>query len=316
MRKALHCIGITLILFIFTLPGTNSVQAQKLYQATFGNPHDPVVVFLHGGPGYNSASFEIGAAEKLAQRGFYVITYDRRGAGRSKVKKAKYTFEEAEKDLKKVMKKNKVSKANLIGHSFGGALAIRFAEDYPEMVDNIVLVGAPLDYPATFKTILTTCRRYYTAMQDSSNLRYIDLLDTMDTGQLDYAVYCFAHAMACKLYQTEKPTPEAMAIYQGMRDHPQSKWVTVSKRNPVKGFYDAHQYTTMDLSNDLKKIVKTISVHGIYGAEDGLFDDAALQGIRDIIGEEHFHKVSGASHTVFLDQQKAFLDLVEGVGRN
>jgi proline iminopeptidase len=300
------------VMFLF---GSGQANAQKLYRQTFGVATDPAVVFLHGGPGYNSASFELGAAKELAERGFYVIVYDRRGAGRSKVKKAKYTFDEAEKDLKKVMKKSKVKKADLIGHSFGGAVAIRFAEDYPEMVDDIVLVGAPLDYPGTFLTIRTACRRYYTAMRDTSNLKYIDMLDSMDTGLLDYAVYCFAHAMSCKLYQTEKPSTEAMSIYKDMMTDPQAKWVTVSKRNPVKGFYDAHRYITLDFTDELKELVKTVNVYGIYGAEDGLFDAASLLEISQIIGTDHFRKVSGSSHTVFIDQRGQFLDLMVELAR-
>ncbi len=39
--------------------------------------------FLHGDPGYNYASFEISTAPLLAEQGYYVIAYDRRGEGRS-----------------------------------------------------------------------------------------------------------------------------------------------------------------------------------------------------------------------------------------
>lgn len=301
---------LTILLSLAFLLNASGLDAQKLYRTTFGNPSDEAVVFLHGGPGYNSTSFELGAAKELAARGFYVVVYDRRGTVRSRVKKAKYTFAEAEKDLKKVLKKSKVRHANLIGHSFGGALAIRFAEDYPDMVDDIVLVGAPLDYPGTFVTIRNACRRYYTAKRDTANLKYMDMLDEMDTGELEYAVYCFAHAMGCKLYQTQKPSTESMAIYKSMMGDPQAKYATVSKRKPVKGFYDAHQYTTLDFSDELKSLVKTVSVHGMYGVEDGLFDPEALLEIGDIIGEAHLHKVSGASHSVFIDQREEFLDLM------
>jgi hypothetical protein len=32
-----------------------------------------------GGPGYNCAGFEVSTAQELANNGFYVIVYDRRG---------------------------------------------------------------------------------------------------------------------------------------------------------------------------------------------------------------------------------------------
>src|SRR4051812_4748584 len=54
-----------------------------LFYKTFGSPQNPPVIFLHGGPGANGYAYEVGPADALAQRGYYVITYDRRGCGRS-----------------------------------------------------------------------------------------------------------------------------------------------------------------------------------------------------------------------------------------
>lgn len=58
--------------------------AAEIYSAAYGKASDPAVIFLHGGPGYNSLDFEVTTAQKLADQGFYVIVYDRRGEGRSR----------------------------------------------------------------------------------------------------------------------------------------------------------------------------------------------------------------------------------------
>ncbi len=79
-----------LLLFILLSSGVN---AQELYTRSFGNPASTPVIFLHGGPGYNSVPFEVTTAEKLSQNGFYVIIYDRRGEGRSKDTAARFTFQ-------------------------------------------------------------------------------------------------------------------------------------------------------------------------------------------------------------------------------
>lgn len=34
-----------------------------MYVNTFGNSKDPAIIFIHGGPGYNSQDFEITTAE-------------------------------------------------------------------------------------------------------------------------------------------------------------------------------------------------------------------------------------------------------------
>ncbi|MEM0995962.1 MAG: alpha/beta hydrolase [Bacteroidota bacterium] len=304
----------TLLVLLVFLSGAAGF-GQKLYQKSFGQAGDPAIVFLHGGPGYNSASFEVAAAAALAEKGYHVIVYDRRKTARSPVKKAKFTFREAEKDLKKVMKRAKVKKASLIGHSFGGALAIRFAGDHPKKVANILLVGAPLDYPATFVTIRNACRKHYTTEGDTTNLRYMTLLDTMDNARLDYAVYCFAHAMSCGLYQPSVLSPEAKRIYGDMASDPQARITMDSRQKPVKGFYNAHQYTTLNFTEDLKAILPSVPVFGIYGAEDGLFDDAAREDLSVLLGKKDFRVVDAASHSVFIDQRAYFIELLNGFFR-
>ena len=309
-QKQLFSLGWMLSLVL--LASTLHAKATQLYMKAWGNPADPAVVFLHGGPGYNSATFELSTAAKLASLHYYVIAYDQRGAARSKDVKAKYTFSSYCKDLLSVYKHFKVKHATLIGHSFGGALALHFAASYPDKVDAIALVSAPVRFPATFDAIRAHCREVYTA-KNSPDLRYIDLLDTMDHSRLDYATYCFSHAMACGLYSTKNPTPEAKEIAQAMLQQPEAKYLLESTIPPVKGFYNAHRYTTQDYSPLLKTVMARTPLIGIYGDEDGLFDAPALTELEGWIGKDRFHVVQGASHSVFIDQQAQFLALIQGL---
>jgi len=101
---------------------TTSIYAQTIYSKTYGHPNDEPLIYLHGGPGYNVIAFEVSTAQNLADAGFYVIVYDRRGEGRSKDDSAKFTVEELFADLNAIYDKFDVKKANLIGYSFGGIL--------------------------------------------------------------------------------------------------------------------------------------------------------------------------------------------------
>ena len=67
--------------------------------------------------------FEGTTAQKLAEKGFYVIAYDRRGEGRSADPEAKFTYDEAFQDLNAIYKKYNLKKATLLAHSFGGLVA-------------------------------------------------------------------------------------------------------------------------------------------------------------------------------------------------
>ena len=289
------------------------LYAQHLYHAAYGEPTDPAVIFLHGGPGYNSASFELGAAPALAEQGYYVITYDRRGCARTTGFYAAYTFDEAIADLADVMDTYDVDRATLMGHSFGGAVATRFAQVHPRRVERIILVGAPLNYPTTFETIRRACREYYASKQDTTNLQYMDLLDAMDPATLNYAIYCFAHAMSCGLYQPAVADSLAKVIYLGLQADPQSKYLAISTQGPVQGFYKAHQYTTMDITSDVNALTASIPVYGIYGLEDGLFDHASRTAIAKTIGTDHMFVVKGASHSVFIDKQIEFFEAMNQI---
>lgn len=68
------------VLFFFTCL---QVSAQQLYSKAYGDPKNPAIIYLHGGPRGNATLFEGTTANALAERGFYVIVYDRRGEGRS-----------------------------------------------------------------------------------------------------------------------------------------------------------------------------------------------------------------------------------------
>jgi proline iminopeptidase len=72
-----------IILLLVLSVGIQQNFAQELYSRAFGNAKDTPILFLHGGPGYNCAGFEVSTAQELANNGFYVIVYDRRGEGRS-----------------------------------------------------------------------------------------------------------------------------------------------------------------------------------------------------------------------------------------
>jgi proline iminopeptidase len=102
-----------------------------------------VLIALHGGPGMSSAYLR--DLEQLAGPDLAVVTYDQRGAGRSTSppdNPASYTFEKYVQDLEAVRAQIGVERVHLLGHSWGGLLAMRYAVAYPEQVRSIVLMGS------------------------------------------------------------------------------------------------------------------------------------------------------------------------------
>jgi proline iminopeptidase len=297
---------------IFVL-ATMFANGQSIYTKTFGSSKDKPIIFLHGGPGYNCVNFEATSAQQLADKGFFVIVYDRRGEGRSKEANAKFTFKETFDDLNSIYQKLSLTKATLIGHSFGGVVATLFAEANPKKVQSIILVGAPVSLQSTFKNILSKSKSIYQTKKDSVNLNYISMLENMDTASIEYSSYCFGHAMQNGFYTPENPSAEAKNIYSKFRtDTLLTKYASQMSYEAPQGFWQNEKYTTIDLTKNLQALQKqNIKIYGLYGKDDGLYSAQQVTDLKNLIGSSNLKYFDNCSHNVFIDQQTQFIDAIK-----
>lgn len=114
------------------------INGSLFHLATFGDPRNPLVIALHGGPGTDYRSM-LTLSELQDQ--FYIIFYDQRGTGLSeRVSKSDLTLEKYIDDLDYIVDLyGRGRKANLIGHSFGGQLAVAYVQRFPDKVSRLVL---------------------------------------------------------------------------------------------------------------------------------------------------------------------------------
>lgn len=123
------------------------VNDVRLWYKAAGQAEGTPLLFLHGGPGYNSYSFEAQAGKALESR-LKMIYLDQRGSGRSERPwTGAYTIAAMVEDIEGLRKQLGVPKLALMGHSFGGALALEYAAAYPQHVAKLVLVSAASSIP-------------------------------------------------------------------------------------------------------------------------------------------------------------------------
>jgi len=301
---------LTLVAIYFT---SFALNGQTLYTKTFGNPKDKPVLFLHGGPGYNSVNFEQSTALKLSENGFYVIVYDRRGEGRSIDTNAKFTFQQTFDDINSILSKQKISKITLLGHSFGGVVATLFAEKYPKKINSIILIGAPVAIQETFKTIIKSSKLLYESKGDKTNLGYIGMLEKMDQSSIEYSSYCFGHAIQNGFYSPKQMTAEAKGIYTNLKnDTLVKKFASQMTYEAPQGFWTNEKYTNIDMTANIRNVLKMkLPIYGVYGKDDGLYSLEQIESLKKLIGIENVKYLDNCSHNVFSDQQSVFIQLLK-----
>jgi proline iminopeptidase len=111
-----------------------------LHYRTMGK--GPAVLLLSGGPGFD-VDYMLPVAEKLADS-FTCVLLEQRGTGRSRAAKfdpAAMTLRNVVEDLEALRVHLKLESLTLVGHSWGGMLAMAYAAAHPERVGRMLLVG-------------------------------------------------------------------------------------------------------------------------------------------------------------------------------
>lgn len=180
----------------------------KTWYAIYGDLQSgktPLIV-LHGGPGYPHHHLQ--NLSELAQNGYAVILYDQLGCGKSDRPDDPelWTIQLFIDELNALRKELDLSEVNILGHSWGGTLALEYMFTKPQGVNKLVLSSPLVD------TSLW--------VEECDKLK--DLLpkgvaETMRQHENDGTTHMQAYADAYQVFQDNflcrvKPQPEMMRL--------------------------------------------------------------------------------------------------------
>jgi pimeloyl-ACP methyl ester carboxylesterase len=142
---------------------THRVRGVDYYINEWGDPADPLIVFLHGW-GDAGATFQF-VVDRLAPR-WHVIAPDWRGFGRTHNRARCYWFPDYLADLDDLLSKySPAEPVRLVGHSMGGNIGGLYAGAMPERVRAFVNVEgfglhdtSPYEAPAHYREWLQRLR--------------------------------------------------------------------------------------------------------------------------------------------------------------
>lgn len=285
------------------------LHAQTIYSKAYGNEQNPAVIFIHGGPSGNATLFEGTTAQKLADKGFYVIVYDRRGEGRSKDENATMTFKESFEDLNQLYNTYHIRKAHILAHSFGGIIGTLFTHKFPEKVRTLTLAGALFTQQETYDHILKQAKEHF--KNDTAQLQEISEIENLDKNSAAYRKRCYETASKMNFFNMPTPTPESKSLREEYEAGEFYKNNIRNHNSPIK-FYQNEPLNNLDNTAVLKEIKrKNVPIFAIYGKNDGIFSEKQLNHLKNIVGTKNFKLIDNCSHYLFVDQQDEFFKFIK-----
>ncbi len=262
--------------------------AHSLYYKAVGSG-DPIVV-LHGGPGFDHRQF-LPFIWDLAQ-GHRVILYDQRGTGLSSgpVDSASINIDTFIGDVEAIRKAFGIEQMNLLGHSWGGILAMHYSMRHGDKLKSLILASTTATVEA-FAEMRTT----YEGNRAPGDARLLEEIYASDGFQNDDPV---AVEKFWRVFFKPYFADQAMVAKMDL----QFTENTIKNSNAVAGAV-LQSIGEFDLHEDLKSLrCPTLIIHG---DEDpmhykyGQRIHASIEGSELVI-------VEGAGHWLFVDGTEVF----------
>ncbi len=115
-------------------------HGHKIYVELSGNPHGKPIIFLHGGPGGGTNPKQ---RQFFDPKHYQIILFDQRGCGQSKPSGETNgnTTQDLLSDMEAIRKHFDIKRWIIFGGSWGSALALAYATQYPETIKALILRG-------------------------------------------------------------------------------------------------------------------------------------------------------------------------------
>lgn len=115
-------------------------STHALHVDTAGDPGSPLVVLVHGAMDRSAGLLRL---SRRLDRDHHVVRYDRRGYGRSRPHPGPFSMDAQVADLVAVLAGRP---AVLVGHSYGGNVALAVADRHPSLVRGVAVYESPLSW--------------------------------------------------------------------------------------------------------------------------------------------------------------------------
>lgn len=253
--------------------------------------HKPVVFVIHGGPGGTHVGFKphLNELAKDAQ----LVFIDQRGCGYSdETDPESYTLEQNVEDIEALRQHLGLEKIYILGHSYGGMVAMSYGIKYEEHLAGLILVTTSPSY-----RFLEKAQKFIAENGNEDQKYYAQKLwdgSFQSAEELGgyYEAMAPLYSLATAKEEDPQPKPQVKRSYEPLN----------------KGFGEFLR--TFDLREGLKRI--SVPTLILAGRHDWITPVCENEEIHECIAGSEFHVLENSSHSVFVDENEKTLAYISG----
>jgi proline iminopeptidase len=267
--------------------GVVRVDGHDVVTYSFGSA-DETVLCLNGGPGL-PCDYLREAHSCLADADYRVVAFDQLGTGASDRPEndALWTIGRYVEEVEAVRTALDLGAVHLLGHSWGGWLAIEYALAYPAAVKSLILESTVADIPH-LQTELNSLRAALGPETVEMMLRH-EREGTFDHPEYMAAVTLLNYRHVCRLM--EWPTP----VKRSLEDWNMAPYMTMQGPNEFLYTGNLRHWNRIP---DLNRI--TVPVLITCGEYDELTPACSLR-MKEALPQAELHIIADASHMAFYE---------------
>ena len=274
--------------------GFIALPQTKLYYRTIGTG-EPLII-LHGGPGMDQ-SYLLPQMEIL-KKDHQLIFFDQRTCGKSSFEMDSSLVSMAQfvEDIEAVRKHFQLERINLMGHSWGGLLAMWYAKTYPEKLKSLMLLNSIGASTAYTQQAQENMQSKFTP-EEQLHMQALMQSDAFQAQEDSVLLAVFRMSFAAIFFNRDK----VKELNLSLPDHRVERQAKLRFLMGDLADYDLHE--------ELKQVkAPTLIIHGDYDATPV----DAMMDIADVMPNARLEVVKESGHFVFIEQPELFRELVEG----
>jgi proline iminopeptidase len=238
----------------------------KVWTKRFGNNPTTKVLLLHGGPGGSDEYFE-SFESYLPQEGIEFIYYDQLGSYRSDkpIDTTLWNVTRFVEEVEQVRQALHLDSSNfyVLGHSWGGILAMEYALKYQQHVKGLIISNMMSSCPAYDKYNEEVLQKQMDKKVVDSILQFEATSMTTNPRYMELLQKNYYDQHVCRIVPNPEPLSRSFSHFNNQ--------IYVQMQGPSE-FGIAGNLANWDRTNDLPKIkTPTLVIRGMYDTMDPAF---------------------------------------------